>query len=414
MRIVHAADLHLDSPLAGLAEYEGAPVGEVRRATRRAFVGLVDFCLEKKVDVLLLAGDLYDGDFRDFSTGLFFVEQVSRLKEAGTRVVWLRGNHDAESRMTRHLRLPDNVFELRTQSPETIVFEDLGAAFHGQGYGERDVTQNLVRAYPPPVSGALNVGLLHTALEGRPGHANYAPATLAELLARGYDYFALGHVHTREVLSTEPYVVFPGNLQGRHIRETGPKGATLIEAPRGKIEAVTPIELDVVRWEHLEIPLNDARNLEDVLDVVERSLSRATERAAGRIVACRVTLSGETEAQAQLAARERLTSELRAISVALGPVYLEKVGVKTRGPVSRALLTARADALADLFRFIEGARGDLEVQEELKSAISSEVSSLPHELVEQELFDWEEVVASASRLLEAKLLAPGDGGEGGG
>ncbi len=414
MRIVHAADLHLDSPLAGLAEYEGAPVGEVRRATRRAFVGLVDFCIEKKVDVLLLAGDLYDGDFRDFSTGLFFVEQVTRLKDAGTRVVWLRGNHDAESRMTRHLRLPDNVFELRTQSPETIVFEDLGAAFHGQGYGERDVTQNLVRAYPSPVSGALNVGLLHTALEGRPGHANYAPATLAELLARGYDYFALGHVHTREVLSTEPYVVFPGNLQGRHIRETGPKGATLIEAPRGRIEAVTPVELDVVRWEHLEIPLNDARNLEDVLDVVERSLSRAVERASGRIVACRVTLSGETEAQAQLAARERLTSELRAISVALGPVYLEKVAVKTRGPVSRALLTARADALADLFRFIEGARGNLEIQEELKSAISSELSSLPHELVEQELFDWEEVVASASRLLEAKLLAPGDGGEGGG
>lgn len=413
MRIVHAADLHLDSPLAGLAEYEGAPVGEVRRATRRAFVGLVDFCLEKKVDVLLLAGDLYDGDFRDFATGLFFVEQVTRLKDAGTRVVWLRGNHDAESRMTRHLRLPDNVFELRTQSPETIVFEDLGAAFHGQGYGERDVTQNLVRAYPPPVSGALNVGLLHTALEGRPGHANYAPATLAELLARGYDYFALGHVHTREVLSTEPYVVFSGNLQGRHIRETGPKGATLIEAPRGKIEAVTPIELDVVRWEHLEISLGEARNLEDVLDLVERSLSRATERASGRIVACRVTLSGETEAHAQLAARERLVSELRAISVALGPVYLEKVAVKTRGPVSEALLTARADALADLFRFIESARADREVREELKSTIASELSSLPHELVEQELADWEEVVASASRLLEAKLLAPGGGEEGG-
>lgn len=412
MRIVHAADLHLDSPLAGLAEYEGAPVGEVRRATRRAFVALVDYCLEKRVDVLLLAGDLYDGDFRDFSTGLFFVEQVTRLKEGGTRVVWLRGNHDAESRMTRHLRLPDNVFELRTQSPETIVFEDLGAAFHGQGYGERDVTENLVRAYPAPVSGALNVGLLHTALEGRPGHANYAPATLAELLARGYDYFALGHVHTREVLATEPYVVFPGNLQGRHIRETGPKGATFIDAPRGTIEEVSPVELDVVRWEHFEVALGEARQLEDVLDLVERALSRATERASGRIVACRVTLQGETEAHAKLAARERLTSELRAIAVALGPVYLEKVVVKTRDPVSQALLTARADALADLFRFIEGARGDQEVQEELRRALSSELSGLPHELVEQELADWDEVVASASRLLEAKLLVPGDAGHG--
>lgn len=412
MRILHAADLHLDSPLSGLAEYEGAPVGEVRRATRRAFIALVDYCLENRVALLLLAGDLYDGDFRDFSTGLFFVEQMARLREGAVQVVWLRGNHDAESRMTRHLRLPENVQELRTSEPQTIIFPDLDIAVHGQGYGERDVTTNLASSYPKPISGALNIGVLHTALEGRPGHANYAPTTLGELVARGYDYWALGHVHTREVLAQDPYVVFPGNLQGRHIRETGQKGGTLISVRDGRIDTVAPIELDVVRWAHVEVSMTSVDSLDDALDRVQGAIGRATEAAGDRVLACRVTLTGETSAHKELSVRERLASELRAVAVDAGSVYLEKVEVRTTGPVAASLLEARVDAMAELFRSIDEAKADITVREELRASALNELSGLPYELVEKELDAWEDIIEEARRLLDARLLESGEGGGG--
>src|SRR6266511_4052139 len=102
MKFVHAADLHLDSPLRGLARYEGAPLQAIRGATRRAFENLIDLCLEEGAAFLLLAGDIFDGNWRDYSTGLFFAAQLSRLKATGIPVVLVRGNHDAESRITKH------------------------------------------------------------------------------------------------------------------------------------------------------------------------------------------------------------------------------------------------------------------------------------------------------------------------
>src|SRR5690606_17008970 len=134
MKIVHAADLHIDSPLRGLVDYDGAPLLEVRGATRRAFENLVDLCIDEAASLLVIAGDLYDGDWKDYSTGLFFVEQMVRLREAGVRVAWVRGNHDAASKITKHLNAPGNVRELSCSAPETVVYDDLGVAVHGVGY----------------------------------------------------------------------------------------------------------------------------------------------------------------------------------------------------------------------------------------------------------------------------------------
>ena len=281
MKIVHAADLHLDSPLRGLSQYEGAPVEEVRTATRRALSALVDLCVEEEAALLLIAGDLYDGDFREYSTALCFTDQMSRLKQAGTQVVWLRGNHDAANKITKHLRAASHVHELSHDGPQTLTFESLGVAVHGQGYATRDVQDNLAQGYPEPLSGMLNIGLLHTALDGREGHALYAPCTASELKAKGYDYWALGHVHQREVVAEEPYIVFPGNLQGRHIKETGPKGATLIEERSGKIASLEARQLDVVRWEQTEVDVSGVSHVHDALDLAVAELGTQA-RSCGR------------------------------------------------------------------------------------------------------------------------------------
>ncbi|TGG78310.1 MAG: DNA repair exonuclease, partial [Aphanocapsa feldmannii 288cV] len=148
---------------------------------------------------LIIAGDLYDGPWRDCNTGLFFAKQMGRLKQAGIPVFVLHGNHDAESQIARQLKLPlpDNVQVFDAQKAQTFQLDKLNVALHGQSFREKAVTDNLVPDYPTPVQDAFNIGVLHTALDGMSDHAKYAPCSLPELVAKGYDYWALGHVHQR-------------------------------------------------------------------------------------------------------------------------------------------------------------------------------------------------------------------------
>ena len=122
---LHAADVHLDSPLKGLERYDGAPVDQIREATRRALENLVALAISRAIDFVLIAGDLYDGDWKDHNTGLFFVAQMSKLHEAGIPVIVVHGNHDAASEMTQKLRLPENVEILSHTMPMTAKSEKL-------------------------------------------------------------------------------------------------------------------------------------------------------------------------------------------------------------------------------------------------------------------------------------------------
>ena len=225
MKFVHAADLHIDSPLRGLDQYEGAPAARLRAATRRALENLVALCIDEQAAFLLLAGDVFDGSWKDFSTGLFFASQMTRLREARHP-----GRHRSRQSRRRELdheepaRCPTTCASCRRRSPRPSSSHDAGTCVHGQSFAQRAITDDLAARYPDAVRGAFNIGLLHTCLDGREGHERYAPTTLETMRAKGYDYWALGHVHAREVLSKEPWIVFPGNLQGRHAKETGIEG----------------------------------------------------------------------------------------------------------------------------------------------------------------------------------------------
>lgn len=360
VKFLHAADLHLDSPLRGLERYDGAPVERMRGATRRAFENLVDLCIEEEVELLLLAGDLYDGNWKDYSTGLFFAAQLSRLRQAEVRVVWIRGNHDAASQITRHLRLPDNATELSTRAPQTLVLEALGVAVHGRGFPERAVTADLAESYPRALDGLLNIGLLHTCASGRPGHDAYAPCRLETLTDKGYDYWALGHVHAREELSRAPWVVFSGNLQGRHVRETGAKGATLVRVENGRITAVEHRALDAVRWAVVEVDAAEAASADDIVDLGRDALAQASLAADGRPLAARLVVAGSSRAHEQLAGDlERWQQTLRVQATDLGDaVWLEKIAMRTRAAIDLDELTRRDDAVGQVMRSLRELRRD--------------------------------------------------------
>ncbi|MCU7804274.1 MAG: DNA repair exonuclease [Candidatus Thiodiazotropha sp. (ex Lucinoma borealis)] len=384
MKFLHAADIHLDSSLYGLERYEGAPIEEIRSATRRAFDNLIELAIDEEAEFVLLVGDLYDGDWKDYNTGLYFVERMGRLREAGIRVFIVAGNHDAASQITKHLRLPDNVTLFSTKNPEQVILDDLNVAVYGQGFATRAVTDDLSQTYPQGDPQFLNIGLLHTCLDGKPGHEPYAPCTVDGLRSKGYQYWALGHVHRREEVSQDPWIVFPGNIQGRHIREVGPKGCTLVTVESGQIVEVEHRDLDVMRWSLCKLDVSASETVDEIYEQVREGLQSALDTAEGRPVAVRLVLQGACSAHSALHAdRDRWIQEYRALATGLGGagIWLEKVSIKTKPSVSADEVLERDDALSGLLRVIREMELDASALEELADEVSTLRQKLPAEML---------------------------------
>jgi len=417
---LHAADIHLDSPLRGLELYDGAPIERIRGATRQALVNLVDLAIAEQVAFVLFAGDLYDGDWRDYNTGLFFATQMSRLREAGISVFLVAGNHDAASQVTRYLRLPDNVTMFSVHRPHTVYLEDCEVALHGQGFDKRAVTDDLSIAYPQPDLHLFNIGLLHTSVDGREGHEPYAPCSRDGLLAKGYDYWALGHVHRREILSREPWIVFPGNPQGRHVREVGPKGCTLVAVQHGQVVSVEHRDLDVLRWSLCNVDVSGSQVPDDAVECVRRALQHELADGSGRPLAARIRLMGACQAHGELSANpERWTNEIRtmATDISNGVVWIEQVKLHTRSHADLDHLLARDDAVGDLLRGLVSWESDEAFLTEVTGEFRSLASKLPPELrAAGEGIEWgnpqalRQVVEEVKHLLLARLLSA-EGGQ---
>ena len=383
MKFVHAADLHLDSPMRGLEQYERAPREKMRDATRRALENLVDLCIDESAAFLLIAGDLYDGDWKEYGTGLFFSSQMSRLNTAGIPVVMIRGNHDAQRQMTRSLKLPPNVRDLAVNAPESVPIPNTNVIVHGQGFAERVISHDLAAGYPHAKEGAFNIGLLHTSLTGRAGHEPYAPTSLETLKSKGYQYWALGHVHAFEVALSYPHVVFPGNLQGRHARETGPKGAVLVEVDNDRVVRVDHRALDDVRWCVAGVDLSEATDFDDALLHVSNAIAELVSENAHLTLAIRIVLEGATPAHTEITtAREKFINEVRnACFVAHGDLgWIEKVVLSTTAPLDLARARSRTDAAGELARSIDALRRDDAQLQERCTFLDALSKKLPREL----------------------------------
>ena len=416
-RFIHAADIHLDSQLRGISSYEGAPVELLRSATRRALSELVQRALAEEVDFVVIAGDLYDGDWKDYNTGLFFAQQMGRLRNAKIPVVLVYGNHDAESAITKPLAPPDNVHAFGSRKAETFKLEALKVALHGQSYKTRDTTTNLAAEYPAPVPGWFNIGVLHTALEGHAEHAPYAPCSVAELRAHEYDYWALGHVHEYRIESQSPYVVFPGNLQGRHIRETGPRGAVLVTVESGEVR-VERLIVDVLRWHRLEVDVSEASSMKDALRLIGGAFEAALEALDDdRPLVVRVRLHGRTAAHGELFGLEQqLREEVLALAVAFGGerVCVEKVLVRTEAELDAETLERRSDAIADLQLMFERATKDEAFLKSLADDLSGLLAKAPRSLLDESpglaavhAGDLAQLIEAVSPALIARLIEEG-------
>ena len=350
LTFLHSADLHLDSPLRGLSRHEDAPVEAIRGATRRALINLVDLALAKKVNFVLIAGDLYDGDQKDYSTALFFNQQMSRLKEGGIPVLAISGNHDAASVISKSLSPPDNVTFLSAKKAESVRLADLPVAIHGQGFANASVQENLALNYPDAQSDCFNIGLLHTSLAGSSEHDTYAPCSIADLEKKGYDYWALGHIHQPEVLQKDPWIVYSGNIQGRKVNEAGPRGCFVVEVDDSlQVASHEFVPLDVVRWSRLELDLTEVSDEENLREMIAEAFSDRLQEAGGRLLAIRLTLTGSTQLHGVLHSKlSGWQAQCRSLAVDLDPdqLWFERLKLNTSAIYDPEELAQRDDLTA--------------------------------------------------------------------
>jgi DNA repair exonuclease SbcCD nuclease subunit len=395
---LHAADLHIDSPLASLNAKDASVAALFAKANRAAVEALVRQTIEGGAKFLIVAGDVFDGDWKDVSTGLFFAEQLGALHRAGIPTFLIKGNHDADSVVSRTLRAPDSVFTFSNRKGETKLIEPLNVALHGRSYPAREPPSDFLQSYPSRREGFLNIGLLHTSLNGAPGHDPYAPCTVEDLKRFGYDYWALGHIHAAEIVARDPFVVYPGNIQGRSVRETGAKGAMKVTVEDGRIVDVTPVVLDAARWAHEEVDVSGIADIEGVFAPIREALARAHAPRGERPLAARLTLTGLTSAHTKLIANgETLEAEARALALQISAdLWVEKLKIATR-PMPHAG-PDEADAL-DVDALIAGAADDPEFAGVVAELVGAVAEKLPREA--REAFEGD-AQSLAQRVAEAR------------
>lgn len=334
-RFVHTADLHLDSPLRSLALRDGELAALIGDATRRALVAIVDLCLEERVDALVIAGDLYDGDQTSMKTARFLAGQMDRLHAAGIRVFIARGNHDASSRITRELTLPPNVavFGGRRADAVPLSAGALDVVIHGLSFSQPRAPDSLLPRYGPPVDGALNIGVMHTSLDGAPGHDVYAPCPASALHAWGFDYWALGHIHARATPAGARRVVMAGMPQGRDINEAGAKSATLVSVGDDRRITLEERLTSIAQFERLSVDVAGAGDWAQCVSAIGAALEAARERTASEHLVARLTLRGASPLAYRLRRdRDIMRNEAQRQAERIGRAWIDRLEIDVCAP----------------------------------------------------------------------------------
>lgn len=416
-KFIHAADIHLDSPLRGLSRYETAPADSIRDACRKAFQNLVNLAIEEKAAFILVSGDLYDGDWKDYSTGIFLSQQISRLKQNNILVFAVSGNHDAASRLTKSLDLPSNMKVFSSRGVETVKLDSMSVAIHGRSFSTQHITDNFSHGFGVAEKGMFNIGMLHTSLDGREGHDVYAPCSLSDLISKGYQYWALGHIHKQEIVSEDPWIVFPGCIQGRHIRETEAKGCILVTVEDASVASVDKVPLDVFRWVVCKVDLSGVAKIPEVLERTRLAIQAELSSADGRPLAMRIRLEGGTPIAGELSSYpERLEQQIKALGAEIAgeDLWVERVENAAVGMLDLNSIISGDSALGELLKDILSMPSKPDEISGLWNVISELRQKMPPEAFGPEsILDFgqeetiERLIREAKEMLIGRLLVTG-------
>jgi DNA repair exonuclease SbcCD nuclease subunit len=369
LRFVHAADLHLDSPFRGIADASPALRSRLQAATLGALGRVVDHTIEAKADFLIIAGDIYDSKDRNLRALVTFRREMERLAERNIPVYIVHGNHDPLNGWGSGFQLPANVvtFGGRIDSEPFIRRGREIAQVTGVSYTRERVTDNLASSFKPVEGAPYSIAVLHANIGHQRGHADYAPATVGELVASGFDYWALGHVHTRSLLAAEPVmVVYPGNTQGRNPRESGPRGCFQVDVDTHGRAHLQFVDTSVARWAHIQLSIRDCASMEKLVDsMLEKGREEASGFEGPTVVRCTIRGNGSLHRDLQ---RDEMNEELREILQSA--VVAESVRILT-GPELDVESLARTETMvSDFLKLTERALDDSELRQRLSDALT--------------------------------------------
>jgi exonuclease SbcD len=297
LRFVHAADLHLDTPFTGLSQLPSAIRQQIKESTFVAFDNLVELCLDENVDFLILSGDTYDAADRSLRAQLYLRDGLTRLSQEGISTFIVHGNHDPLDGYRAHLDWPEGV-TFFSSVVEGVPFFKEGkelARIFGISYSTGSISDNLSLQFKTEGIMPYTIAILHTNVGQTATHGNYAPCSIQDLTKGEVDYWALGHIHLRQVLrAAQPAIVYPGNIQGRSWKETGAKGCYIVEVDERRTAQLSFRPLDVIRWTEKKIDISSCTSEQALLSRVEQEVEQLLYDSERRSVIARLELVGDS------------------------------------------------------------------------------------------------------------------------
>lgn len=380
-RFIHTADLHLDTPFAGMSNIPDQVRRHLQESTFAALDGLVDLAISKAVDFIVISGDIYDAADSSLRAQLRLKEAWDKLGKHGIHVYIIHGNHDPLSSSRQRFAYPDHVtvFGATVEHATAIRRKDGQpvAVVSGISYPTSSVTDNTSLQFKRDLTSSLyHIALLHANVEGQEGHDVYSPCSLVDLRDSGYDYWALGHIHKRQILSEAPWVVYPGNIQGRSMKETGSKGCYLVEVDENKEASLYFHELDLVRFTMIELNIEGMTSMEQCKDALEDQLEALRNRNGGKMTLVRVNFTGrgplhpilqsgreglELLQELQRKETDRFALDSHSKSELGDVVWPASMKILTGMEFNRALLLEEDSFLGELLRLSERAKHDGEL-----------------------------------------------------
>lgn len=365
LTFIHTADLHLGSPLTGIRAMDETMAEKLIQASYRAFDRIVDLAIRDEVDCVLIAGDLYDSRRQQIYDQLTLLHALERLNDHDIPVYIACGNHDPQSAWSRSIQWPKNVHIMRDDEPEVVFCEKDGekkAAIVGMSYPRPSVWENLAATFPEKETDwPFTIGLLHGTLGSSTGeHVSYAPCSEEDLATRGYDYWALGHIHKPAVVrQTDPAIVYPGIPQGRDIGESGPRGCYHVAVRSDGTIEPTFVETAEICWETATLSIDGIDTLSDLDAAILDTLDDIQKTRTGSQVCCRLTLTGRGEVHRDLSrvkgAIDDLADHLREVG---SEVYIDRIIDQTAHPIDREALVRREDLIGDILRISDNLQQD--------------------------------------------------------
>jgi exonuclease SbcD len=375
-KFIHCSDLHIDSPFKGISTVDESLGERLRSSTLKSFHNIVDLAINEQVDALIIAGDVFDGADKSLKAQLNFCSELDRLSEKQIPSFIAHGNHDPLDTWSTSLKWPKEVTVFNGEEVESFSIKKNGkeaARIYGISFSHRDVFENLALKFQRKHQEGFGVAVLHANVGGNKDHGKYAPCSIEDLIAQDMDYWALGHVHNRQIFrQSDPVIIYPGNSQGRNIKETGAKGCCLITLQNSSSPSVQFFATDVIRYFSEELDLNNCASLNEAVELVSSHCDNLSEKAEGRDIIVRLTLVGRTPIHKDLLDSKNFEDFQEEIQEALNnrdPMIGVELKLKTNEIIDIDDLRSKSGFVADLIQLFDKAEKSEDHLDELRQDI---------------------------------------------